>query len=326
MIMKKLFVSLVLMATALTGSAMSYEHARSEALFLTDKMAYELNLSDDQYEAAYEINLDYLMAVSCRDEVLGRCWERRNLDLGYVLYQWQMDLFRAADYFFRPLYWNAGVWHFGVYLRYPRRDYFYFGRPAFFASYRGGHGWHSYRDSYYRGRANHYRPKPNRKDHFGMRDGWDRGDYRGGRGNSSTRFTGNGKGKDKDKGKGRDRDWNNGNRGLGNSKGNGRGNGEGNGGFNPGNSKGNDRGNGNPSIGDVRGSVRGTVSNSRVATPVRRDNGNSSRMTTGSTTPRISTGGSSQVRTNGGRSGMTIGSSRTTASPVKGGGKIGGHR
>ena len=57
--MKKMMIALVAMLTiAATGKAMSYEQARNEALFLTDKMAYELNLNDEQYEAAYEINLD----------------------------------------------------------------------------------------------------------------------------------------------------------------------------------------------------------------------------------------------------------------------------
>ena len=49
---------------AVAASAMSYSQAREQALFLTDKMAYELNLTDDQYEAAYEINLDYLLSVT----------------------------------------------------------------------------------------------------------------------------------------------------------------------------------------------------------------------------------------------------------------------
>lgn len=38
-------------------NAMSYEEARDRARFLTDKMAYELNLNDQQYNDAYEINL-----------------------------------------------------------------------------------------------------------------------------------------------------------------------------------------------------------------------------------------------------------------------------
>ncbi len=63
--MKKFILALVAMVTmtCTTASAMSYEQARSASSLLTDKMAYELNLTDDQYEAAYEVNLDYLMGV-----------------------------------------------------------------------------------------------------------------------------------------------------------------------------------------------------------------------------------------------------------------------
>ena len=192
-VMKKIMMTLVAMLTiAASGKAMSYEQARNEALFLTDKMAYELNLTDEQYEAAYEINLDYLMGVTSYDDVFGVYWERRNLDLSYVLIDWQWELFRAATYFYRPLYWEGGYWHFGIYARYPHRDYFYFGRPHFYATYRGGHSWHmNGGHSYYHGRADHFRPAlANGRQHFGMRNGFDRGDYRGGRGGSSTRVTG----------------------------------------------------------------------------------------------------------------------------------------
>ena len=80
--MKKMMTTLtILLLTAVTANAMSYEQARNEALFLTDKMAYELNLTDEQYEAAYEINLDYLMGVTSYDDVYGTYWERRNLDM-----------------------------------------------------------------------------------------------------------------------------------------------------------------------------------------------------------------------------------------------------
>lgn len=188
--MKKMMFTLVAMLTiAVSANAMSYEQARNEALFLTDKMAYELNLSDAQYEAAYEINLDYLMGVTGHNDVFGTYWERRNLDLSYILYSWQWDLFRAATYFYRPLYWEGGYWHFGIYARYPHRDYFYFGRPHFYASYRGGHSWRVNGRSFYEGRHNHFRPNRPRDQHFGMRNGWDRGDYRGNYGRSSTRVT-----------------------------------------------------------------------------------------------------------------------------------------
>ena len=193
--MKKIFITLIAMLTfaVQTTVAMSYEQARNEALFLTDKMAYELNLSDAQYEAAYEINLDYLMSVTGYDDVGGIFWERRNADLRYILYSWQWDAFCAATYFFRPLYWEAGFWHFGVYARYPRRDYFFFGRPHFYASYRGGHSWRmNGGHSYYEHRRDVFRPgHVERNHHIGMRNHFDRGDYRGvHHGNSSTHVTG----------------------------------------------------------------------------------------------------------------------------------------
>jgi uncharacterized membrane protein YgcG len=188
-IMKKMMMTLIAMLTmTVSANAMSFEQARNEALFLTDKMAYELNLTDEQYEAAYEINLDYLMGVTGRSDVFGVYWERRNLDLSYILYDWQWQAYIAASYFYRPLYWEAGYWHFGIYARYPHRDYFYFGRPAFYATYRGGHAWHIHGDhGYYYGRREHFRAPRDR--HVGMHDRWDRGDFRNHR-NSSTRVTG----------------------------------------------------------------------------------------------------------------------------------------
>ena len=166
-----MMIALVAMLTiAATGKAMSYEQARNEALFLTDKMAYELNLTDAQYEAAFEINLDYLMGVTSYDDVFGTYWERRNLDLSYILLDWQWNAFCAATYFYRPLYWRNGFWHFGIYLRYPHRDHFFYGRPAFYATYRGGHAWHRVGGrGYYHGRIDHFRhaAAPGRS-HVGM--------------------------------------------------------------------------------------------------------------------------------------------------------------
>lgn len=201
--MRRIILSIVAMLTiSLSANAMTYEQARNEALFLTDKMAYELNLSSEQYEAAYEINLDYLMGVTSRNDVFGTYWERRNLDMSYILLEWQWNTFRAAAYFFRPLYWDAGYWHFRIYARYPRRHYLYFGRPAFYATYRGGHCWrHHGQHGYYHGHASHFRSNGSRN-HGGMRDRWDRGEYRN-RPNgigSSTTVTVNRNGRDNNRG------------------------------------------------------------------------------------------------------------------------------
>ena len=185
--MKKFIFALIAMVMmTVSATAMSYEQARQQALFLTDKMAYELNLTDEQYEAAYEINLDYLMGVRTVDDLYGLYWERRNLDLSYILLSWQYRAFCDAAYFYRPLYWNAGCWHFGVYARYPYRDYFFFGRPTVYIEYRGGHSWHM------NGGRSWYRDRricpPHHNNYFGMRDGFRRGDFGNGySGNPSSR-------------------------------------------------------------------------------------------------------------------------------------------
>lgn len=181
--MKRMIIALVamFMMTFTTASAMSYEQARQQALFLTDKMAYELNLTEDQYEAAYEVNLDYLMSVDTYDDLYGAYWRQRNMDLSYILLDWQYRTYLNATYFYRPLYWNAGYWHFGIYARYPRRDYFYFGRPHFYVSYRGGHSWRvNGNRSWYHGRS-FGGPRPGGNPRIGMRDGFNRGDYGRGR-------------------------------------------------------------------------------------------------------------------------------------------------
>lgn len=170
----------LLLTVALSTMAMSYEQARDRALFLTDKMAYELNLNDEQYEAAYEVNLDYLMSISTYDDLYGTYWTRRNMDLSYILFDWQYNAFCSAAYFYRPLVWTNGVWRFSIYVRYPNRTYFYFGRPAFYATYYGGHSWHRNGGrSWYHGRT--FGPRPG-ESRFGMRDRYDRGDFRGQRG------------------------------------------------------------------------------------------------------------------------------------------------
>lgn len=183
--MKKFILALVTLFTlTVSANAMSYEQARQQALFLTDKMAYELNLTDEQYEAAYEINLDYLMSVNDYSDLYGVYWTQRNLDLSYILLDWQYRTYCAANYFYRPLYYNDGYWRFRVYARYPHRDYFYFGRPGFYAVYRGGHSWRiNGGQSWYRGRDFGCRDSHR---YIGMRDHFNQGNY--GRGFSSRNF------------------------------------------------------------------------------------------------------------------------------------------
>ena len=98
-----LLTLLIVLAGTLSAKAISYNEARDRAWFLTDKMAYELNLTEEQYQAAYEINLDYLMGVNSYDDVYGTYWTHRNLDLSYILLDWQYRAFVNATYFYRPI-------------------------------------------------------------------------------------------------------------------------------------------------------------------------------------------------------------------------------
>ena len=117
--------------------ALPYEEARDRAWFLTDKMAYELNLTEEQYERAYQINLDYLLSINSASDCYGNYWTYRNLDLQCILSASQYSLFLTLDYFLRPVRWLRAAWYFPVFEHY-RRNYFYFARPHVYISYRGG--------------------------------------------------------------------------------------------------------------------------------------------------------------------------------------------
>ena len=145
--MKKMMMMAMMMVMTITANAMSYKTAKNEALFLSDKMAFELNLTDAQYDAVYEINLDYLMSVNGRNDAYGTWWNRRNTDLKYVLTAWQYEVYMDKTYFYRPLTWKNGNWTFNVYSHYSNRGHFYKANPKNYASYKGGNNRKS--DHYY---------------------------------------------------------------------------------------------------------------------------------------------------------------------------------
>ena len=173
-------ITLAMVAFAWLGmNAMSYERAREEAIYLTDKMAYELNLNDQQYNDAYEINLDYLMSLETADDLYGSYLEYRLTDFRHILFDWQYELMLAADYFVRPVLWHAAGWYFPIYSHY-RRGMFYFDWPGVYWSYRGGHGHIHYHGGFYASRRPVW--------HGGMRGmgpdrrGWNSPALRSGRG------------------------------------------------------------------------------------------------------------------------------------------------
>ena len=147
--MKKLFLSLILsMAAWMGANAMSFNRAQAEALYLTDKMAYELNLNDQQYNDAYEINLDYFLRIDSPSDVAGMYYDYRLHDLRCILHDWQYSLLYATDYFLRPILWRAGGWYFPIYSYY-NRGYFYYSHPTVYVSYRGGHSRYYHNAGFY---------------------------------------------------------------------------------------------------------------------------------------------------------------------------------
>ena len=149
-------------------AGMSTSKIRKETRFLTDKMAYELNLTTQQYNDAYEINYDFIYSVRNIMDYVARGYEWamddyyeeldiRNDDLRWVLSDGQYRRFMGADYFYRPIYVTGGRWSLRVYINYPNRGLFYFGVPYHYHTYCGAHYRpHIHHTSYYRGRYNNF--------------------------------------------------------------------------------------------------------------------------------------------------------------------------
>ena len=65
--MKRLMITLFAIGMVAMSStsmaAMSTSKVRKETRFLTDRMAYELNMTTAQYNDAYEINYDFIHSI-----------------------------------------------------------------------------------------------------------------------------------------------------------------------------------------------------------------------------------------------------------------------
>ena len=166
--MKKLLVTL---AVAITGVVQAFALTptaiRENARFLTDRMAYELNLTPQQIEDCYEINYDFIASINpIMDEVvygypeyIDRYYnylDYRNDDLRYIMTEAQYLAFISLDYFFRPVYTYAGNWLFRIFDVYTNHRFFYYDAPLIYHSYYGGHGRHYFPHGYYGGGRYHH--------------------------------------------------------------------------------------------------------------------------------------------------------------------------
>ena len=176
-----------MLSIVLPVSATGIGDIRVNARFLTDRMAFELNLNSNQYDDLYEVNYDFLRNVDPYLTGMGRqdayaldsyyrYLDERNDDLRWILSNMEYTRFLSLDYFFRPIYVLNHLCGLRVYQRYPNRDYFYYRQPAHYVSYRGGHGrayWRgvSYYERNYSRRYNHpvyrgdYRVRPEHRRH-----------------------------------------------------------------------------------------------------------------------------------------------------------------
>lgn len=187
--MKKMFLTLALtMMSIATMLGMSTSKIRNHARFLTDRMAYELDLTPHQYDDVYEINYDYIFWVDkiMNDVVYGYrdaiedyydLLDERNDDLRYVLTNRQYRNFLDCVYFYRPIYTNGRGWNFRIYTTYSNYTFFYYDAPRHYKSYAGAHSHHKLGHSHY---ADHYKHQSNDRygDHnWSTKNGNNRRDY-----------------------------------------------------------------------------------------------------------------------------------------------------
>lgn len=138
--MKKFIIAVVAIAVGFVqANAMSHERAQAEALFLTDKMAYELNLTNAQYDAVYEINYDYFVSLVGTSDILGIFWNRRERELEWVLTSRQYRAYLSYTYFYKPVVvYNTNMIRFAIYDHYAHNLFY---RPVrkVYHNYIGGY-------------------------------------------------------------------------------------------------------------------------------------------------------------------------------------------
>ena len=156
-----LFLFVCLLSSCISTTYVSgSSNLRTQARFLTDRMAHELDFSPMQYDYCYEINYDFLTSIKyvMDDAVLGytdaisnyyRYLDYRNDDLRHIMTTSQYIRFMSADYFYRPVYSTGSTWTLRVYTTYSNTNFYYFDAPAHYKKYKGEHGRAYYSSGFY---------------------------------------------------------------------------------------------------------------------------------------------------------------------------------
>ncbi len=159
-----LMVLVMLIVTIPVMGAMSTTKVRQNTRFLTDRMAYELNLTQNQYDDVYEVNYDFINNVRyIMDDVsrgdyyaIDRYYDFldvRNDDLSWILSSSQYSRFINKEYFYRPIYISNSRWNFRIYDVYTNINFFYFKKPYHYSTYNGSHyRTHFNNNSFYKSR------------------------------------------------------------------------------------------------------------------------------------------------------------------------------
>lgn len=163
---KMLMTSIMMMVLSIsTMLGMTTSSIRTNARFLSDRMAYELDLTPMQYDDVYEINFDYIYAINriMDDVVRGYHYaideyyellDERNEDLSYVLTARQYRQFIQCEYFYRPVYSTGRTWAFRIHTIYSNVSFYYYDAPRCYKTYCGAH-YHRTSRNYYVDRWSH---------------------------------------------------------------------------------------------------------------------------------------------------------------------------
>ena len=146
-------VVLFIGAMTVNAQSMSIAAMRSNARFLTDRMAYTLGISDPfVIDEIYRINYDYIWGVNeyLDDVALGYYYDdymavvaARDIALRNLLGVRLWNRVVNYSYFYRPIVFANRGWHFSIY-DYDRYgvNRFYFHAPRPLVTYTGGHFFH----------------------------------------------------------------------------------------------------------------------------------------------------------------------------------------
>lgn len=152
-VLRSLLVAVALLggAVAMNAQSMSIVAMRSNARFLTDRMAYTLGIRDPfLIDEIYRINYDYIWGVNTYldDVALGYYYDdyiavcaARDMALRTLLGPAVWNRLLGISYFHRPIVFANRGWHFSIYDydRHGRSHFFYSPPRPFGNGYAGGH-------------------------------------------------------------------------------------------------------------------------------------------------------------------------------------------